>query len=62
MGERCSIDSGVSREDNYFRRYDTLSYLREEISWKVTVRVNSMEDRSRKKKRTEASALRKVVN
>ena len=52
----------ASGEDNSFQRYGTLSYLREEISWKLAVRGRSTEDRSRKRKRTKAGNPRKVVN
>ena len=50
----------ASREDNTLKRYGTLSCLREEITWKLAVRVRSADDRNRKRKRP--GAARRDVN
>ena len=62
MNIKNNVYKLFSGDSNNFQRYGTLSYLREEISWKLAVSVKSMEDRSRKGKRTKVNALRRVVD
>ena len=52
----------ASGDSNKFQRYSTISYLREDISWKLAVSSKAIGDRSKKRKRTKANAPKRVIN